>query len=210
MVGSVEDFYKFNHFAAIDLSHDSAQIASVFGRFPSGYTRQQYQGFSCSGKNMAFYNGKIFINFYASDSIYQYDQNNYKEQGYNAFDASSNDFIKEHTFYDTIKESDRDYISDYAMSNERYALLYSRNNCEYIYRIVDKKYKRYNEDSTINFSIESPWQAVVIDKNLKIVGELYFPRQRLNSTQLIPYKNGFWIASLTDYRKFYYYEIKTP
>lgn len=210
MTGSVADFYKFHHFVAIDLSEDTAQIAFTFGRFPAGYTRKLYQGPSCSDKNMVFYNDKVLLNFYSSDSLFQYNSPTYSGAGYTAFNAASNDFIKDNACFDTTKNGDRDYISDYAMSNERYTVLYSRSNSEYIYRVVDKKHNRYNEDSTINFSIESPWQVVVLDKHLQIAGELFIPGKKLNSTQLIPYKNGFWIASLTDYRTFYYYEIKKP
>jgi hypothetical protein len=210
MIGSVAEFYKFNHFAAIDLSKDTAQIAFTFGRFPSGYSRKLYQGSSCSHKNLAFYSGKIILDFFASDSLYEYNSEAFSKKGYKAYYAASNDFEKANAYFDIAKDGDRDYINEYSVSNDRYLFLHSRSNASYLYRIINKKHNRYNEDGTLNFSIESPWQAVVLNKDLKIIGELYLPEKKLNSTQLIPYKNGFWIASLDDYRKFYYYEIKIP
>jgi hypothetical protein len=208
--GKVKDFFSHNHYLAINLSEDSAKIAFLLGQFPTGYTAKQYHGLSLSYNGLAFYAGKILLNFYNSDSIYQHNQAIFTSLGYISYSASSNNFIRSMSAFDTSKESDRDYIRDFSLSNERYSQLLSRSNADYLFRVADKKYRRYNEDSTINSSIERPWQIVVIDKDLQIVGELYIPEQKLNSTQLIPYKNGFWIASLADYRKFYYYEIKLP
>lgn len=209
MEKSVRDFFNYNHFAAIDLSNDTAHI-STFGRFPENYTREEYQGQTCSDVRIVSYSGKVLLNFFNSDSIYRYNPATYTQHGYTVYNASSNHFIKSTAIFDTTKEGDRDYINEFALSNERYSFLYSRSNAEYLFRTVDKKYKLYNEDSTFNSSLESPWDIVVLNKELNIVGEVHIPERKLNRTQFIPYKKGFWIASLTDYRKFYYYEIKKP
>jgi hypothetical protein len=209
MEKSVHDFFNYNHFVAIDLSRDTAQV-STFGRFSKGYKREEYQGQTCSDARMVLYSGKILLNFFNSDSIYQYEPATDLKHGYIAHNASGNDFVKSSAVFDTTKEGDRDYINEFAISNERYSFLYSRNNAAYLYRIIDKKYNLYNEDSTFNSSLESPWNIIVMNKDLNIVGEVHIPERNLNRTQFTPYKNGFWIASLTDYRKFYYYEIKLP
>jgi hypothetical protein len=208
--GSIQDFFNHGHYISVDLSKDTARIAFTFGKFPVDYTPKQYHGLSLSYNGLAFYTGKVLLNFYNSDSIYQYNPASYAQHGYAAYNASSNNFIKSTATFDSSKDADRDYIGEFSLSHERYPQLLSRSSGDYLFRIVDKEYRRYNEDSTINSSIERPWQIVVIDKNLQTVGELYVPEKILNQTQLIPYKNGFWIASLADYRKFYYYEIKKP
>jgi hypothetical protein len=208
--GGVQDFFNFNHFVAIDLSKDTAKVAFTFGRFPADYTQQQYQGLTYSTGNIAFYSGKVLLNFYNSDSLYQCTSATYLQHSYTAHNASSNHFKKSVTVFDTTKEGDRDYVNEFALSNERYTFLYSRNNAEYLYRIIDKEYKLYNDDSTVNSAMDQPWDIVVLNKELNIVGEVHVPERKLNRTQLIPYKNGFWIASLADYRKYYYYEIKKP
>lgn len=209
MEKSVHDFFNYDHFVAIDLSSNTAHI-STFGKFTEGYMREEYQGQTCSNAKLVLYSGKVLLNFFNSDSIYQYNPAINSKHGYIAHNASSNDFVKSSAIFDTTKEGDRDYINEFAISNERYSFLYSRNNAEYLYRVVDKKYKLYNEDSTFNSAMDQPWNIIVLNKELNIVGEIHIPEKRLNRMQLIPYKSGFWIASLADYRKFYYYEIKKP
>jgi hypothetical protein len=207
---SITDFFSHNHFTAIDLSKDTARVAFTFGQFPASYSRDQYQGNSCSERNIAFYAGKMLLNFYNSDSIYQYSPGLPDGQEYIGHNASDDNFITGNSKFDTTRESDRDYIFEYSMANERYAQLYSRDNGNYLYRVVDKKYRFYNEDSTFNLPLIRPRDIIVMNKDIHIIGALHFPKVTYNIKYFTPYKNGFWIASLADYRKFYYYEIKRP
>ncbi|GAB4201115.1 MAG: hypothetical protein Fur0023_05200 [Bacteroidia bacterium] len=82
-------------------------------------------------------------------------------------------FFKENNNFDFNAVRDYDKVAEYLITNSRYYLLHYDPYREVYYRIVLHSYK-YKEGKNVYLRTDVPWSIVVINKDFKVLKEVFF------------------------------------
>jgi len=204
-LASKQQFLRSPHFMAMGLEKSRAIIKYAFGPYPPVYTHQYY-GYSISKRDFTLFRGRALVSFHLSDSIYDYTPD--QPEKITAYDARSNYAEITNDTFDLLKEPLHEYIDEFACNHFTYNRFASSTFSDYLFRIVIHKFHYYNADSTVNKPGYTPWSIIVLDKDLKIKGEIVMPGGELDKLNIAIIGKGFWIASMKNYQKFYHYEME--
>lgn len=204
-LASKQKYLSSPHFIALGLEEDRGVVKYTLGSYPSTYTGSQYYGNSISSRNFVLFREKALVSFHLSDSIYTYTPG--RPDDILAYDAHSNYAEITNDTFDLQKEALHEYIDEFACNHFTYYRPVSSPFSNYLFRIAIHKFHYYNTDSTVNKPGYGPWSIIVLDKDLKIKGEIPIPGNTLYKLNIAIVGKGFWIASMENYQKFYHYEM---
>lgn len=204
-LASKQQYLAKPHFIALELGNDKASVKYTFGSYPQMYTHQYY-GYSISKRDLVLFGGKDLVSFHLSDSIYAYTPG--QPSKITAFNARSNYAEITNDTFDLQKEALHEYIDEFSCNHFTYNRFAASPFSDYLFRIAIHKFHYYNEDSSVNRSGDAPWSIIVLDKDLKIKGEIPIPGGALDKLNIAIIGKGFWIASMKNFQKFYYYEME--
>jgi hypothetical protein len=204
-LASKQQFLSSPHFIALGLEGDMAMVKYPFGAYPPAYASHQYYGSSISSRDFTLFMERALVSFHLSDSIYAYTADRPDE--IKAYNARSNYAEIASDTFDLLKEPLHEYIDEFACNHFLYDFLISSTYSDYLFRIAKHKFHYYNADSTVNKSGYGPWSIIVLDKDLKLKGEIPIPGNTLDKLNIAIIGKGFWIASMKNYQKFYHYEM---
>ncbi len=199
-------FIRHRFFAAVRLADDSARTVTTFGALPESYIGHYY-GFSGSSRNLAYFNHRLLASYYLSDSLYACDPL-HPENPLAAYDASSSYVTPSDDQFDESYNHDHSAMQQFGCEHATYAGIFTRPDCSYLFRKINHKYPYYNRDSTVNMVSDLPFSVVVLDRQLKKLGEIQMPARKVWGYKIIPNGKGFWVPAWEQYNKLYYYEME--
>jgi len=171
----------------IDLKSDMNIKETVFGSFPTKYTKFNLD-FCNYFPNICLYNASsVLLSFTSDDSIYVY------ENGVriNSFLCKSKYVDKFNSFSDQ-KRLDMAYYKKYLTTEPKYLNLIHDKYQNQFYRIVKHRFI-YNAENQLD-NDHLTWSIIVLNSNLKVVKELLFNYRFYSPEIIIPSINGIYIS----------------